>query len=268
MHIYIMKKTFLYLFSAFLLGINLSSCLDDTGASTSGSNYAVIHSNEGTPSMFAWVVGNLPLTWSGISSEFNSGDLVYLSYDVDLNSVNNGVVTTDKTNIQVIESYPVQDQKRITIGEGVADTSAITNNYKFESLNLGPYYPYKEPFKDRWVFTARVKLKDGQVMEPLFFYDTKEGMQHTSTGADLPENVIILDVKLNIKGEGDGSEKLQDKTFVTDFSQLRSQLFLNATEQQTISVWLRYYDSSKSQDKPTYVQNVGGLIHTVSSTNN
>jgi len=265
-----MKKTFLYLFSAFMMGISLSSCLGDTGANTAGSDFAMIHeSNDNTP-MFAWIAGGglgLSLTWTGISSEYTPGDLLYLSYDVDLSNQSGGVITTDKSNIQVVESYRTQDQKRFQIGEGVADTSLVNNEHQFEALQLRLQYIQEIVFKDRWIFTARVKLKEGQIMDPQFFYDTRPEMQHTSTGAAL-EDAIVIDVRLNIKNEGDGTAASQDKTFVVDFSQIRNQIFNSQTEDKKVyKIWLRYYDSNKSKEKPTYVS-AGTLMHTASSTTN
>lgn len=264
-----MKRTFLYLFSIFTLGVSLSSCLDDTGANTTGSNYAIIKRAENATSTstttYAWIIGGLPITWQDISSEYSVGDVIFMTYNIDLNS-NSYPIITDKSNIQVTASYPTQYQTRIKIGEGVADTSAVANEHKFEALNLNLQYP-QEDFDDRWIFTARVKLKDGQTIEPQFFYDTKEGMQHTSTNGELAKDVIVVDVKLNIKGDGDGAEKTQDKIFVVDFSQLRDELFRDITETEERNIWLRYYDNSKSQDRPIYVQGVGKLAYTPSSSN-
>ena len=81
------------------------------------------------------------------------------------------------------------------------------------------------------------------------------------------DNVIVVDVKLNLRGQGDGTATPQEKYFVVDLSKLRNEIFKNAKETTQCKIWLRYYDKSKNDAKPTYVQNVGGLIHETSTSN-
>jgi len=257
-----MKKTFIYLFSVFAAGIGFTSCLGDTESTTSGSSFAVIQQGEDMTS-YASLGGGLNVRWSGIDSKYNTGDALYMSYTVDLNQYG-GIYNTGSESIQELEYYPYQNQLRINVGDNSSDTIAANNPYKFEALTLRAYSPYEFHYKDKYLFLVKAKIKDGQTMVPVFSYDTAEGMDHTSTGAALPENTIIIDVRLEVIGEGNPgvTETTKEQSFVVNFGNLRKFIFQNSTENmQPCAFWLRYYNT-QSTTRPYYQQtNIGGMYH-------
>lgn len=260
-----MKKRLFYLFFTIALGIGLSSCLDDAADySMSSTNFAVIKNVDKVATPVVWVENGLLMTWEGISSEHSMGDAMILYYDVNLNDQSNGVVNADPTKIKVVEKFPSASHKRINIME--ADTLVDDTSNMFESLSNKSFVS-NQFLDDKWLFLAKAKMKEGQTMDLEFYYDSREGMQHTSIGGALPEGVVVLDVKLNIRGAGDGTAESKDKYFVVDLSKLRNEIFKNATENAQCNLWLRYYDRTKSETKPSYTQNIGVLIHEVAKTN-
>lgn len=258
-----MKKRLFYLFFTIAFGVGLSSCLDDAADySMSNTNFAVVKSVENVTLPVAWVENGLRLTWDGISEKHSVGDAMILFYNVNLNDQSNGVVMADPTKINVVESFPLSSQKHINIAE--VDTLVENTDNMFESLNLRSFVVTNEFLDDKWLFQAKAKIKKGQRMNLEFYYDNSEGMQHTSIGGALPQGVVVLDVKLFVTGEGDELTS-EEKYFVINLSKLRNEIFKNATESGQCNLWLRYYDRSKSETKPSYVQNIGALTHEVSN---
>ena len=247
-----------------MLGSGLSSCLDDTSsASMSGTDFAVIRRIENITEPVAYLANGLILK-GGEISKYTAGDAIILTYNVDLSNQSNGVVEGDATNIKVTDEFPYSSQESIVIG--TVDTLVQNKDNMFESLAVKAYSG-NQFLNDKWLFLTKASIKEGQIMDLEFYYDAREGMQHTSTGTPLQNDVIVVDVKLNLRGQGDGTATSQEKYFVVDLSKLRSEIFKNAKETTQCKIWLRYYDKSKNDAKPTYVQNVGGLIHETSTSN-
>ncbi|HCO67273.1 MAG TPA: hypothetical protein DIT04_05890 [Dysgonomonas sp.] len=262
-----MKKTFIYLFSVFLAGISFTSCLGDTESSTTASDFAVIQQTEDY-TYYARVSNGLAISWTGLSSKYNVGDALVMTYTVDLNQYG-GIYSTDPQNIQEQEYYPSQNQLRINVGENTSDTIPENNPYKFETLNLRGWSPYEDIYKDKFLFYVKAKIKDGQTMVPVFSYDTADGMQRTSTGADLPENTIIIDVRLVVRGDGNpgSTETSKEENFVVNFEDIRNKVFDNSsTENKECIFWLRYYNA-ESTTRPHYQQSNIGRMYYIADTN-
>jgi len=251
-----MKKTFLYLFTAFILATVMTSCLGDTSATMGREgNFVIIRNEEGK--VQAWTEAGIAVTFDGINS-YGVNDILIADFEVDMGNMSSPGIY-DAKPFTPRETYEAREH--LPVNNAVADTLAESNPFKFNVLNVRKFSG-NEYFKDRWLFHAESSFREGQYINPQFIYDKDK--QVDNKGNALPENNYIIDVKLNLGGTPNpgASESNKQKDFVVDFSnfrnQIKSDIKLGETE-VVVKIWFRFYKNTDTT-KPTYDQNMGGFI--------
>lgn len=266
-----MRKTFLYVCAVAMLAIILPSCLGDNESTYQGTREFGVINLDNSGILYAAVgsgLGGTYVTWDGIST-YGKGDAVLLTYKINTNNLISGtnILKAEYASVADGESFPVRDQKNVTITQNV-DTTFQARSAFFKTFNLSKYSP-NTFFSDRWLFSYTAAKKDGEVLTATFYYDKTKQVQKNKTA--LPPNVAIVDVIFTKSGTAvdRATSKNEDKMIVANMEALRNAIRPSSSSDAnvTISIWFRIMKEDASATggySLTYVQNVGTLLYSKS----
>lgn len=261
-----MRKTFLYVCVIAMLAIVLPSCLGDNESSYTGSGeFGVINVQNGIK--YAAVgngLGGSYITWDGVST-YAEGDAVLLSYKINTNNIVSGtsIIKADYANVAADGAFSVSSQKNVAIAD--ADTTKQANSVFFKAFNL-KMYSSNTFFSDRWLFSYSATKKEGEVLTPRFYYDSKK--QVAKGGGALPVNTAVVDVVFTKSGTAVGTADVpEDKMIVVNLTNLRRVLPYGSTDTNvSVNIWFRIMkeDSKVASGYVLTSQNMGTLLYTKS----
>lgn len=211
-----MKKN-VFLFSLLTLLFS-TSCLDNNESSFSGSNqFAVVQQNS---SNIKYIVVPNGMIQNDVLNNYDQGDaLILSSYSANLGNTNSlGIVKAE--SIIIDKNFPNRIQKSISFE--VADTAADVRQQIGLKQLIVEYSANKSVFLDRSLVTYSADLADGEKYNLNFYYDKTK--QVDQTGATLTSNRIVLDIVIDLSGEGIGQKKTVADQLVLNSSELRAKL--------------------------------------------
>lgn len=266
-----MRKTCLGLFSAAILGLSLSSCLGDGGEQsiTSQNEFGVIKvvSESGVSVTAATMARGVNITGGDITG-YSAGDVVLVSYKANLNDFINS--TTIKAEYATIDAssgvFKVANQVSVTEGSvGDNTPSASTAFTGFTSK----YGNSAQTFSNRWLVSVSANIrKDQEIRGIELYYDENDQTLPANLGLTLPEDAIVLDVKLlkTTPTSESTDAAVKSKDIAVDLTSLRrlnpKQMSETATG-KTLYIWLRYpkYTTSDQKYAVAVMQNAFGITY-------
>lgn len=246
----IMKKNFGFLMLLLALAISFSSCLggDNENTATYEGQFAVIRTISST-SGISTVAAVSPgyLITGGQVGEYSVGDVIFLSYKINMNNVlSNGAFSADYATVVEGGVFRNSDQKSVLIS---AANNIPTEDNVFTTVQ-SPSGLRTEFYSNRWFFGVTAQAKKDQNLDIELYYD--ENAQNNN-GEKLPDNTIVLDLKL-IKSVSDleATDKVsKSSTFVVDLSSLRERFRPTDSTEKSLAIWLRYPVLNTSKE-PVY----------------
>lgn len=266
-----MRKTCLGLFLAAILGLSLSSCLGDGGEQsiTSQNEFGVIKvvSESGVSVTAATMARGVNITGGDITG-YSAGDVVLVSYKANLNDFINS--TTIKAEYATIDAssgvFKVANQVSVTEGSvGDNTPSASTAFTGFTSK----YGNSAETFSNRWLVSVSANIrKDQEIRGIELYYDENDQTLPANLGLTLPEDAIVLDVKLlkTTPTSESTDTAVKSKDIAVNLTSLRDanpkQMSKTATG-KTLYIWLRYpkYTTSDQKYAVAVMQNAFGITY-------
>lgn len=271
-----MRKTFVGLFSAAIFGLSLSSCLGDGGeqSMTSQNEFGVITvvSEKGVSVTAAAMARGIYITGGDIAS-YSAGDVVFVTYKANLgNFVNSSTIKADYATINDSEGvFKVANQ--ISVIPGTVSDNTATANTAFTGITRD-YGDRGLFFSNRWVMSVSANIRKDQDIRGIeLYYDAKNQKIPEKSGLTLPENAIVLDVKLlKTTPTSDNTDTAaKSKSFAVDMTSLRKlnpKQMTETKEGNTLQIWLRYpkYNTANKEYLTDVVQNAFAITYYI--TNN
>lgn len=268
-----MKKTFISLFSIAVLGLSLPSCLGDGGEQSYEVNHDFGVINTG-------MANSIPITQASMSNgliitggdvnNYSSGDVVFVTYKANLNNfVNSTTVKVDYANIQADDVIKVANQKPVIIESAGNNDATAETSFTGIAIQAGHR---SEFFFNRWLVSVSANLKKDQEITGIELYYDKQ--KQTLTEGTLPDNAIVLDVKLlkTTSTSGTTETAVKSKSIALNLTSLRTEdpkQMKNPSSEKTLYIWLRYpkYNvSTQKYETGVIIQNALSITYYPQST--
>jgi len=227
------------LFSIVTLGVILSSCLgsDDNTIEVKTPTFAYIQSYNN--SLIAAVAGinNMYITSKTLSYSASHDDCVFVTFKTQHGATSNGIYGVEITSI----TEPLLQEPIVKVSE----MPVLENQVYPTSFSVKTFHP-QIFLGDRWLFNATFNLKDEEIVEPRFFYNTDNQIEYDYEGNPRPvdKNQGIIDVRFVIVNPNENEETTKKTVIrndiVGDFSNLRVDKFLPLDEKPTSSVSVNF----------------------------
>lgn len=266
-----MRKTCIGLLSAVILGLSLSSCLGDGGEQsiTSQNEFGVVRvlSEDGVSVTAAAMARGIYITGGDINN-YSSGDVVLVTYKANLNNfINSTTIKVDYANIDDSEGvFKVANQVSVT--EGAVGENASSASTAFTGITA-QYGNSALTFSNRWLISVSANIRKDQDIRGIeLYYDKDDQVLADSLGLTLPDDAIVLDVKLlKTTPTSESTETaVKSKNIAVNLTSLRTlnpkQMTETATG-KTLYIWLRYpkYSTSDQKYSGGIIQNALGITY-------
>ncbi len=263
-----MKKTFVGLLSAAVVGLLLPSCLGDGGESSyeGTREFGVVSVSEGLTQ--ASMASGIIITGGDIDN-YSSGDVVLASFKVNTaNYINSTTIRVDYATVDdETDAFVNSSQKSVIVGDY---TYEANEDNSFTGVTA--QYGYStEFFMNRWLISVSATLQKDVSITGINLYYNKDD-QTPSDGSTLPDDAIILDVELLKTTSASGTTETSSKTQsvavnLTTLRDLNIKGMEDSSSTQTMKIWLRYpkYTTSTKAYSKAIIQNAMGITYTASS---
>lgn len=247
-----MKVAFIKLISSiFITALLMTSCLGDSDNSYQIDRTFAYVTNVDGVKVACTDIGYVN---SAVGMEnMMDGQCYFVGFKITNTNSSTGIYSAEYMN--VLDNGAI-DQSRLSDGKPYYNIDPITQNDSIQiaSMRLAAYYPAKELYNDRWLFSFSIpNMYEDDEVDAYFYYDPTNQVNEKGETIGISDNKIVIDVRfIKKEGSGAGTSRTKEYFYVGNLSSMRSyEPKYNDKGTAGVAVKFRYVIPRSGETPPT-----------------